>query len=144
VSIPVAVSPQLPHVAAAGESRPKDHRLEKLRRFFRELDCPAQHYAHVFLEAADANLLDWRLLPSISTIESTCGKLATDNNYFGWDSGRARFPSPTAAIHTVAQRLSRSGRYRGKDTDGKLDAYNPNSRYRNRVKSIMRRIAPSE
>jgi hypothetical protein len=143
-SVPLAIPPRLPYAAPAGEQHGKDPRLETLRKFFQKLDCPAQSYAHIFLEAADANALDWRLLPSISFIESTGGKLARNNNLFGWDSGRAEFPSPGAGIHAVAYRLSNSGRYRNKSIDEKLAIYNPDAEYGNRVKSVMRRIAPSE
>jgi hypothetical protein len=144
VSLPLAVTPRLPYTAPAGEHRNKDPRLETLRKFFRKFDCPAQSYVHAFLEAADANALDWRLLPSISYIESTGGKLARNNNFFGWDSGRAEFSTPVAGIHTVAYRLSRSALYRNKSIDEKLAIYNPRAHYGNRVKSVMRRIAPSE
>jgi hypothetical protein len=41
-----------------------DPRLETLRTFFRGANCPAAEYAAAFLEAADYNALDWRLLPS--------------------------------------------------------------------------------
>src|SRR2546422_10286610 len=68
-----------------------DPRLHALLRFFAKAGCPAKAYSHVFLEAADAYALDWRLLPSISFVESTGGKSARNNNLFGWDSGNARF-----------------------------------------------------
>ncbi|MBZ5576748.1 MAG: hypothetical protein LAP40_09340 [Acidobacteriia bacterium] len=98
----------------------------------------------MFLEAADRNDLDWRLLPSISFIESTGGKAAPNNNMFGWDSGRAEFPSAVASIHTVGYRLGHSHLYRDKDVDGILATYNPNAEYAERVKSVMRQISPSE
>jgi len=88
--------------------------------------------------------LDWRLLPSLSYVESTGGKTARDNNFFGWDSGRAKFSSPVAAIRAVAERLSRGERYHDKTLDQKLAIYNPISGYARKVKSVMRRISPSE
>ena len=64
VTVPVALTPrQAP--APAPEYR-NDPRLETLRTFFRNSDCPAAEYAAAFLEAADHNALDWRLLPSLS------------------------------------------------------------------------------
>ena len=107
-------------------------------------DCPAAEYAAAFLEAADHNLLDWRLLPSLSYVESTGGKSARHNNLFGWDSGRAHFPSPIAGIHTVGYRLSHSDIYKDKPLDKLLATYNPSIEYVRKVKSIMRRISPSE
>ena len=88
VSLPVVKSPPSALRTPAPHVR-QDPRLETLRRFFEQSECPAIEYAHVFLEAADDYDLDWRLLPSISYIESTGGKNAANNNLFGWDGGRA-------------------------------------------------------
>ena len=64
-------------------------RLARLQAFFGKSDCPAKAYSDEFLTTADRYDLDWRLLPSISYVESTGGKSARNNNLFGWDSGRA-------------------------------------------------------
>jgi hypothetical protein len=121
-----------------------DPRFESLRRFFEKAACPALRYASAFLEAADIYDLDWRLLPSISYVESTGGKAAQNNNWFGWDSGRAHFASATAGIHEVGYQLTHSELYRDKDVDAILATYNPNSEYAAKVKSVMRQIAPSQ
>ncbi len=146
VSLPASLS-HLPHRGAkavpSSESR-EDPRLHPLRSFFREIDCPAAAYAETFLEAADDNNLDWRLLPGIAYVESTCGKWAPNNNLFGWNSGRANFPSPVAAIRAVARRLTTSPLYRNKSVDGILSTYNRNAGYAQKVKSAMQRIAGSE
>jgi len=142
-SLPSVKSPQLALRTPAPHIR-QDPRIETLRRFFRQSDCPALEYAHVFLEAADDYDLDWRLLPSISYIESTGGKNVANNNLFGWAGGRAEFPTPIAGIHTVAYRLTQSERYREKSLDQKLAIYNPDAGYAGKVKSVMRRIAPAK
>jgi len=141
MSLPVALSP---HQTPARPDYREDPRLESLKTFFRDADCPAAEYAAAFLEAADRNLLDWRLLPSLSYVESTGGKSAPHNNLFGWDSGRAHFPSPIAGIHAVGSRLSHSDIYKDKPLDKLLATYNPSIEYVRKVKSIMRRISPSE
>lgn len=143
VSLPARVSPGQTHNNPPPDYR-HDPRLKTLQKFFRKAGCPAQKYSAVFLEAADVYDLDWRLLPSISFIESTGGKAARNNNFFGWDSGRAEFATPTAGIHEVGYRLAHSELYRDKDVDGILATYNPNADYAARVKSVMRRISPSE
>jgi hypothetical protein len=143
VSLPLVNSPSLASKTPPPHVRP-DPRLEILRRFFEQSDCPALAYAHVFLEAADDYDLDWRLLPSISYIESTGGKYAANNNLFGWDGGRAEFSTPLAGIHTVAYHLTHSDRYREKSLDQKLAIYNPGAGYAGKVKSVMRRIAPAK
>jgi hypothetical protein len=119
-----------------------DPRLVRLRTFFVKMDCPARAYAREFLEAADQYHLDWRLLPSISFIESTGGKMAQNNNFFGWDSGAAHFDSPEAGIYTVGYQLSHSRLYRWKDLDAILATYNPYDQYGAKVKSVMQQIAP--
>ncbi len=143
VSLPVVMSPTQSKATPVPDYR-TDPRLETLRKFFHNTDCPAEHLAAVFLEAADAYNLDWRLLPSLSFVETTGGKAARNNNLFGWDSGRAKFPSPAAAIHTVGYRLANSDVYRGKKLDTVLALYNPNPKYRVAVKAVMRSIAPAE
>ncbi|HTS62601.1 MAG TPA: hypothetical protein VMH28_11295 [Candidatus Acidoferrales bacterium] len=141
-SMPVALSP--------GQSVPqpvrdysKDARMHTLRNFFRRWECPAERYSETFIEAADVYQLDWRLLPSICFVESTGGKSAPNNNMFGWDSGRAQFPTPAAGIHSVGYQLSHSDIYRAKSLDRLLLTYNPNPDYVQLVKSVMRRIHPS-
>ena len=142
VSVPVS-GPTTALSAPAPDYR-EDPRTTKLGDFFRRYSCPAGKYTQVFLEAADRYALDWRLLPSISYIESTCGKAARNNNFFGWDSGRASFPSPAAAIHEVARRITQSARYRNKNLDGILTVYNPRAEWAQKVKSAMRLIADFE
>jgi hypothetical protein len=143
VSLPLAVSPRFGQHVPPPDYR-NDPRLEKIRTFFTTLNCPAWKYAGTFLEAADDYALDWRLLPSLSYVESSGGKAAPNNNLFGWNSGKARFSSPHAAIHIIGFRLAHSGTYRDKDLDTLLETYNPNAEYAAKVKSVMRRIAPSE
>jgi hypothetical protein len=117
-----------------------DPRLSQLKKFFADRDCPLKDSANDFLVAADQNQLDWRLLPSISFIESSGGKDYRNNNVFGWDSCRERFPSVRAGIHYVAAQLGKSRRYKGKDVDGKLQMYNPRPQYPQRVEAVMRAI----
>ncbi len=115
-----------------------DPRLSRLTKFFADRDCPLQDSAMDFLVAADQNELDWRLLPSISIIESSGGKDYTNNNVFGWDSCKERFTSVRAGIHYVAAQLGKSSRYKGKNVDRKLQIYNPLPEYSQRVKAVMR------
>ena len=140
VSLPVSGTHADCAKPAAAEYR-SDPRLASLRSFFSQTNCPAAELSPIFLEASDANDLDWRLLPSISFVESTGGKSARNNNLFGWDSGRAAFSSASACIHSVASSLANSALYRDKDVDGILKTYNANAGYADKVKQVMRRIA---
>jgi hypothetical protein len=145
VTAPPAIS-TLQHLTlrpAVAEYR-SDDRLLALRDFLQQSDCPVAEHAEVFLEAADDYDLDWRLLPSLSYVESSGGKAARNNNIFGWNNGRAGFSSGAASIHAVGYQLANSIYYRNKDLDGILYAYNPLPGYAAKVKLIMRQISPSE
>ena len=142
LTVPVAVT-NTEAPAAAAEYQ-NDPRLASLEKFFQKGDCPVIKLAADFLRVADQHNLDWRLLPSISLVESGGGRVANHNNLFGWDGGRAMFASVRAGIHDVASHLGTSKLYRDKDVDGILRTYNPNASYPEAVKSVMRRISPSE
>ena len=83
-----------------------DVRAIRLRSFFAKLHCPVVNMSEDFIKAADNNHLDWRLLPSISVIESSGGKAYRNNNLFGW--GDQAFPSLRAGLDLVAFKLGRS------------------------------------
>lgn len=121
-----------------------DPRMLRVKQFFLDRDCPAHVYADDFIQAADQNDLDWRLLPSLSFIESTGGKEARNNNMFGWDSCKRRFRSTREGIYTVASLLGSSRIYRNKNVDEKLRRYNPRREYSIAVKRVMRKLGPAE
>ncbi len=99
--------------------------------------------AEDFVHAADDNHLDWRLLPSISVIESGGGKAYRNNNIFGWGiNGLWLFPSIRAGLNLVAFKLGRSPLYRNHDVVGKLHLYNPDETYASKVMEVMNRISP--
>ncbi len=119
-----------------------DARAVRLTAFFSKLHCPITYLAKDFIEAADDNSLDWRLLPSISVIESGGGKAARNNNLFGWDNGNQFFPTLRAGINQVAFKLGKSALYRDRDSAGKLRIYNPDANYARTVLDVMNRISP--
>ena len=139
VSIPVPLTPR--NTEPPKQERRIDPRLTPLRQFFYRAECPAAEYAVEFLAVADEFALDWRLLPSLSFVESTGGKAGQNNNLFGWDSGRAHFSSPVAGIRAVGSYLAQSALYRSKSLDQILAIYNPNRDYGQKVQSVMRQIA---
>ncbi len=120
-----------------------DLREALLRKFFSTNHCPAEHFAQVFLKEADDFGLDWRLLPSLSFVESGGGKYAKGNNLFGWANGKVAFESFSEAIHHVASFLALGKPYRGKDLEAKLQVYNHRSDYGTMVTDVMRKISPT-
>jgi len=141
------VSPfaQTPHLLQAMEpSSHQDPRLSILREFLAGTGAPVAKHAEAFLRAADENDLDWRLLPSLSIIESSGGKFCKNNNIFGWGNGIERFPSIRAGIHRVAERLANSKLYKDKNLEQMLRTYNANADYPARVMRVMRSIGPAD
>jgi hypothetical protein len=119
-----------------------DARTERLKKYLSRLHCPVSYLAADFVRAADDNDLDWRLLPSISVIESGGGKAYKNNNIFGWDNGDHFFSTIRSGIHEVAYKLGRSPLYRRRSVFGKLRLYNPNEEYATNVMTVMNRISP--
>ena len=142
VAAPVGISFQ--QYQAGVKVDPKDPRLLRIQQFFAKYNCPLLESAEDFLVAADQNALDWRLLPSISMIESSGGKDYRNNNVFGWDSCRESFISVRQGIHFVAAKLGKSELYKNKSLEAKLQTYNPNPEYPLKVKAVMRSLGPSD
>jgi hypothetical protein len=117
-----------------------DPRTVRLQKFLSKLHCPVAPLAEDFVHAADDNQLDWRLLPSISVIESSGGKAYRNNNLFGW--GDRVFPTLLAGLNEVAFKLGRSSLYRNLDSPQKLRFYNPDPTYPDKVMTVMNRISP--
>jgi hypothetical protein len=120
-----------------------DMRSDILRKFLRQNHSPEEDYAEMFVAEADTHGLDWRLLPSISVVESGAGRNAKGNNFFGWKNGQAQFRSIGDSIHEVAASLATSRPYAGKDIPGKLAAFNTERPdYSSIVMAIMKQISP--
>lgn len=139
LAAPVATSGSQPVPPEPRNS--SDPRLVRLKQFLSQRDCPLTRFAADFIEAADRNHLDWRLLPSISYVESSGGKNYRNNNVFGWNSSKGRFSSIPEAIHFVADRLGASRLYRNKSLEQKLHVYNPRVEYSAHIRSVMRSIS---
>jgi hypothetical protein len=139
-----ACSPANPYRPLPQSNFRNDPRLVRLAEFLRNAGSPLAPLAEDFLSASDRHGLDWRLLPSISMVESGGGRHFARNNVFGWGSGRLAFSSTRAGIHTVAARLASSKLYKGKELPSVLRTYNPHPRYTALVRSVMQHIGPAE
>lgn len=123
----------------------KDPRWILVKQFFLNNGAPAHLYTADFLIAADRNGLDWRLLPSISIIESGGGREAHNNNMFGWDNCRVRFRTAKEGIYRVASWLRHSSIYKQKTSvDEILWTYNPRKEYTVKVRALMAQLGPVE
>jgi hypothetical protein len=135
------ISMRLEKTASAESAKP-DPRVIRLAKFFSGLHCPVVTLSEDFVRAADNNRLDWRLLPSISLVESGGGKAYKNNNIFGWNNGEQPFASIRDGINEVAFKLGNSPLYRCHGSAGKLRLYNSNEGYVQTVLSVMNRISP--
>jgi len=64
-----------------------DNRVKILREFLESYNSPLAPFAGTFVETADIYNLDWRLVASISGVESTFGQQIPANSYNGWGWG---------------------------------------------------------
>lgn len=84
-----------------------DARSERLEAYLASHNSPLTPYSYVFVEKADKYGLDWRLVASISGVESTFGKRIPVNSYnaYGWNGGNFYFKSWEDGIDTVSKTL---------------------------------------
>lgn len=87
-----------------------DPRVKILTQYLTKHDSPLVDSAHTFVEAADKYNLDWKLVASISGLESSFGIHIPYNSYNGWGWGVygdnvIRFKSWDEAIWTISQAL---------------------------------------
>ena len=67
-----------------GDLVTSDTRVIAMNRFLTDYSSPMAPYAETFIVAADDAGLDWRLVASISGVESAFGRLIPYNSYNGW------------------------------------------------------------
>ncbi len=118
----------------------EDPRGVRLEAFFKAYDCPGPFHVEEYLRAADSHALDYRLLPAISLVESTCGAFERMNNRWGWDSVQSGFSSVPAGIDYITEQLAENPRYKGKTVKEKLFTYNPYPQYVRQVVRLMHEI----
>jgi len=84
-----------------------DARPQILKNFLELNNSPLTPYSEYLVQVADKYNLDFRLIPSISMVESTGGKVipSGSHNAWGFANGETRFQSWAFAIEKVAQTL---------------------------------------
>jgi hypothetical protein len=126
-------------VADSGQV-PYDLRIEKLKTFFASYGCPTPQHALDYVRAADLFQIDYRVLPAISLLESTCGVNARWNNRWGWNKTLGAFDSIPEGIAFITSQLAEGNPYRDKTLEQKLFTYNPERSYPRKVKQLMSEI----
>ena len=107
-----------------------DHRVETLKRFLEKYNSDFAQNAQVFVDEADKNNLDWKLLVAISGVESTFGQAVPPNcnNAWGYNiygDHRRCFDSYAEAIKTISYDI----RHLYMDTWGATDVYSIGGMY---------------
>lgn len=123
-------------------------REKNLEEFFRKYNSPLVENVDTFIEVADEYGMDYRLLPAISCIESSCGKalIKKYNNPFGWGvygDQHLGFKDFDEAIETVGKGIHEGYIMRGANTVEKIaPIYTPpNSlKWASSVNGFMRQI----
>lgn len=117
-----------------------DQRHARLETFFQSFGCPAPYHVKEYIGAADTYAIDYRLLPAISVLESTCGIYQRQNNRWGWASARKGFASFRAGLEYIAHQLADGHYYKNKTLEEKVHMYNPRPQYARQLESLMRKI----
>src|SRR3989344_733927 len=91
-------------------NRKDTRREEVLEKYLKKFNSPLAPYAWVFIQQADTYDLDWRLLVSISGVESTFAKHYPYNSHNAWGWGiygdnMIVFESWDDAITTISKEL---------------------------------------
>ncbi len=126
------------------ENQAPDPRVKKLEGFFEKYNSPLTGYATCFIQAADRNQIDWKLVPAITGVESTFGKHIPYKSYnaYGWANGDYRFTSWEQSINHVSQVLKEKYVDRGLDTPYKIAPVYapPSSTWGGKVAYFMKQI----
>jgi hypothetical protein len=130
----------------------KVNRKEALEKFFEKYNSPLKDNADTFIMVADTYNIDYRLIPSISCMESTCGKFLIEGSYnpFGWGiygNNVIYFKDYNEAIETVGNGLNKGYFAKGYNTVEKIaPIYTPpnSTNWRNGVTFFMNEISRFE
>lgn len=128
--------------------RSRKERVEALENFFDEFKSPLKANAETFVDVADKYNMDYKLLPAISCMESSCGKKLIEGSYnpFGWGiygNNAIYFESYDEAIETVAKGISTNYIAKGLNTPEKIaPVYTPPNyvNWRNGVTYFINKI----
>ena len=130
----------------------KVDRKEALTKFFERYNSPLVDNVDKFIEVADTYGIDYRLIPSISCMESTCGKVLIKDSYnpFGWGiygTNVIYFKNYDEAIKVVGEGLNKGYFAKGYDTVEEIaPIYTPPNHYnwKNGVTFFMNQISKEE
>ena len=126
----------------------RKERINALKGFFAEAKSPLKANAETFVDIADKYNLDYKLLPAIACMESSCGRFLIEGSFnpFGWGiygNNAIYFKSYDEAIETVAKGIREKYVNKGLTTPEKIaPVYTPPNyvNWRNGVTYFMNKI----
>jgi hypothetical protein len=126
------------------------NKIRALEKFFEGYKSPLKKHSETFVKVADQYGMDYRLLPAISCMESSCGKQLIEGSYnpFGWGiygSNAVYFKNYDEAIETVAKGLKTNYLDKGYDTPQKIAPIYTPPNHRNWLSGVtffMEKIDP--
>lgn len=131
------------------EAKQMDKRAEILHAYLAKYNSPMQYQAQDFIDAADANGLDWKLLPAIAGVESTFGKFIPGGyNAWGWGvygNQAIYFKSWREGMFTVSAGLRKNYINRGLTNPAAINRmYSTSSRWSTNVNYFLTDIEKFE
>ena len=132
-SLAILTSPKAEASDEAGEPFEKIEyktvdRSDILKQFFNKYNSPLVDHVDTFIEVADKYGIDYRILPAISCVESTCAKFYIKETYnpFGWGGGKIDYNSFDESIESVGKGLHKGYISKGLTTVERIaPVYNP-------------------
>jgi hypothetical protein len=133
-------------LSSNNETQEFDNRVSKLKKFLSAQNSPLEDYAEDFVYWADQYELDYRLVPSITGVESSFGKKIPINSFnaYGWNNGNYLFKSWPQSIEHVSNTLKNKYYQKGANNIEKIaKRYAPPSKnWAYNVKYFMNKIDP--
>jgi len=136
-----APSAQLTQISL--KNKQLDTRAKAVKRVFEKYDSPLSEVAYAYVKYADEYEIDWKLLPSISGLESSYGKFLMPDSYnaYGWGGGYIYFDSWEDGIETISKSLRKNYYDRGANTVEKIGPiYAESKTWVPRVNIIMKQF----
>lgn len=125
----------------------EDQRVLTLKKYLESHNSPLSGHAEKFVEEADRYSLDWKLVASISGVESTFGKYLPYNSYNAWGWGIYGnnvyyFKSYDEAIQTISKSLRQDymNKWEAKDIYGIGRIYAADTNWARKVTFFMGKI----
>ena len=99
------------YASSAKQTNQNLNEIRRVQSFLQKYNSPLKENAKDFVEAGEKYHLDYRLLPTVACVESSCGK-NYKLNPFGWASDTVSYGSTTENIFAIASRINSLSYYK--------------------------------